>query len=139
MKKFIILFFLVIVIVIIIIYISKPNSKNINTINNQQTSAIQSMSNTHLKSEAFLSRIKEPNMTIIDVRTADEYNIGHIDGSINMDFYSPDFVSELKKLDKEKPYSIYCRSGSRSAKALEMMSALGFTNIADLDGGYSSL
>jgi rhodanese-related sulfurtransferase len=87
----------------------------------------------------FLDRIKEPNMTIVDIRTPEEYASGHIDKAINIDFYASDFKDQLEKLNKSEAYSIYCRSGSRSGKALGIMKDLGFTDVADLQGGYSSL
>ncbi|MCK6599511.1 MAG: rhodanese-like domain-containing protein, partial [Bdellovibrionaceae bacterium] len=58
---------------------------------------------------------------ILDVRTPDEYLSGHIKGAINIDFYASDFQNQLGKLDKEKDYKVYCRSGNRSSKAVNMM------------------
>ena len=105
-----------------------------------QAAVIQAMGyNFHLPADAFIDRTKEPNMTIIDIRTPQEYSSGHIDGAINIDFYATDFAQQLEKLDKVATYSIYCRSGSRSGKALDIMKNLGFTDVADLQGGYSSL
>jgi rhodanese-related sulfurtransferase len=126
-------------ILFILLYIFIPNGIYIDK-NNQQTAVIQAIEhNPHLPTDTFLNRTKEPNMTIIDIRTPQEYASGHIDGSINIDFYATDFAQQLERLDKVAAYSIYCRSGSRSGKALDIMKDLGFTNVADLQGGYSSL
>ena len=54
------------------------------------------------------------NFVIIDVRTPEEYASGHIEKAINLDYYSETFKDELNKLDKNKTYLIYCRSGRRS-------------------------
>ena len=43
-----------------------------------------------------------------------------------------DFEEALKDLDKEASYSVYCRSGNRSAAAVELMRNEGFTNVVDL-------
>ncbi|MFV0572277.1 MAG: rhodanese-like domain-containing protein [Xanthomarina gelatinilytica] len=51
---------------------------------------------------------------IIDVRTPEEFQEGHIEGALNIDFYSEDFEKEFHKLDKEQPVYLYCRSGYRS-------------------------
>ena len=74
---------------------------------------------------------------IIDVRTYSEFAHGHIPNSINIDFYNSSFITEINKLNKNKPVLIYCRSGNRSQKAGVIMDSLGFDKIYDLKGGYS--
>jgi rhodanese-related sulfurtransferase len=74
------------------------------------------------------------NVVIIDVRTPEEFNQGHIQDASNIDFYSDNFKDELNKLDKTKTYVIHCRSGSRSAQALEMMKELGFKQVYNMGG-----
>lgn len=141
MKKSVLLTLAVLGIIILsvlsYIFISKNISGNKYS---GQAAVIQAIEyDSHLPTNVFLDRIKEPNMTIIDIRTLEEYSSGHIDGAINIDFYASDFKQRLEKLDKANAYSIYCRSGSRSGKALGIMENLGFINVADLQGGYSSL
>ncbi len=75
---------------------------------------------------------------ILDVRTREEYGAGHIQDSINIDYKSSNFKEEIIKLDKEKIYLTYCRSGRRSAKSGEIMKELGFENIYMIDGGIVS-
>ena len=48
---------------------------------------------------------------------------------------NPGFSDEIQKLDKTKPYLVYCRSGRRSAAAMQQMKDAGFTNVTNLDGG----
>jgi len=72
---------------------------------------------------------------ILDVRTSEEYSDGHIADSLNIDYKSPNFKEEASKLEKEKIYLTYCRSGRRSAKSAEIMKELGFENIYMIDGG----
>jgi len=78
---------------------------------------------------------KDPGLLVIDLRTPSEYATGHIPNTINIDFKSPAFADELKKLDPAKPYLIHCRSGGRSASSLDTFKALGFKHIIHLDGG----
>jgi rhodanese-related sulfurtransferase len=72
---------------------------------------------------------------ILDVRTIEEHEAGHIPDSANINYKSPKFKEEVSKLDKEKIYLAYCRSGTRSAKSAEIMKELGFENIYMIDGG----
>lgn len=74
------------------------------------------------------------NVVIIDVRTPEEFNQEHIEDASNIDFYSDNFKDELNKLDKTRTYVIHCRSGSRSAQALEMMKQLGFREVYNMGG-----
>lgn len=92
-----------------------------------------------LTKDLFLQRLKEKGALTIDVRTPAEFEIGHIDGAINIDIYSEDFLKQISKLDKNIPYSLYCHSGVRSSEALRIMRNEKFTDVADLLGGYSSL
>jgi len=74
------------------------------------------------------------NAVLLDVRTSGEYLSGKISGAINIDFYASDFRDKINKLDKHKEYSLYCRSGARSASACNMMSKAGY-KVYNLDGG----
>lgn len=76
-----------------------------------------------------------PDFKILDVRTPAEFAAGHIPGAVNINIGSADFVSELEKLDRSKLYLVACRSGSRSARALDIMGGMGFTNVRNLFGG----
>ena len=75
---------------------------------------------------------------LVDVRTPSEYADGHISGAVNMDIYENDFSQKIKELSKDKPVLVYCRSGSRSMKAAEMLEDEGFELIYNLEGGINS-
>ncbi len=75
------------------------------------------------------------DLVILDVRTPEEFAEGHLEGATMLDFYEADFAAQLAELDPDKPYLLYCRSGNRSGQTLEMMRDLGFTDVADVDGG----
>lgn len=78
----------------------------------------------------------DENVYIIDVRTKEEFNNGKIRSSFNIDFKTSEFIDNLKKLDKEKPYIIYCMSGNRSLKASHVMKSLGFKMIYHYKNGF---
>lgn len=72
---------------------------------------------------------------LIDVRTSQEHVGGHIPNSLNINLMSPDFVSKLGSLDKNKTYYVYCASGNRSKTACSQMSNMGFENVYNLRMG----
>lgn len=74
-------------------------------------------------------------VTVVDLRTPTEYAEGHLDGAVMIDFYEPDFADRIDDLDRDGSYLIYCRSGSRSDQARRLMAELGFTDVADIEGG----
>jgi rhodanese-related sulfurtransferase len=78
------------------------------------------------------------DFVILDVRTPEEYDAGHIAGSVNIDFYAADFRQQLDALDKNDRYFIYCRSGNRSGQTTGIMQDLGFATVWDLDGGINT-
>lgn len=78
----------------------------------------------------------EEGAVVLDVRTAPEFEAGHIDGAVNVDFLSDDFAQQLAQLDRDTTYILHCKSGSRSAQALELMETQGFTSVAHLTEGY---
>jgi rhodanese-related sulfurtransferase len=87
------------------------------------------------------SLIKEnranPNFVILDVRTPKEFQEGHIEGAINLDYYAETFLDDLDRLDKTKVYLIYCRTGSRSGKSFGFMKKLKFQNVYHMVGGIT--
>ena len=87
----------------------------------------------------FQKALASGEYTLLDIRTIEEYNEGHLKDAIQKDFYLTDsFTQYLQSLDKNKKYLIYCRSGNRSGKALTQMKGMGFTNVADLEGGIGA-
>ncbi len=73
-----------------------------------------------------------PKFIIIDVRTPQEFAEGHIENAINIDFRAASFEAEISKLDRNKTYLVYCRSGNRSRGALEVMAKLDFKEVYHL-------
>ena len=84
----------------------------------------------------FKEFIANPDVQLVDVRTAEEYNAGHIPGSINIDVLKGH--EELAStLDPERPVALYCRSGRRSENAGWVLEKAFFRNVVDLKGGYN--
>jgi len=97
-----------------------------------QSSQKQSIS--ELISPAALNE-KLGDIQLIDVRTSNEFNRGHIKNAMSINFYDGHFYEQMSKLDKNKEIYIYCRSGNRSGKAASKLKEQGFTKIYDLQGG----
>ena len=75
---------------------------------------------------------------ILDVRTIDEVNKGHIQDATNIDFYASDLTSKLNLLRKDVPVYVYCASGGRSSKTVAKMKDLGFKKVFNLIGGFGA-
>jgi rhodanese-related sulfurtransferase len=73
---------------------------------------------------------------IIDVRTPEEFEDGHIENAINIDIRSETFQDEINELDVNKTYLIYCVVGVRSGLAAGFMEESGFQSIYDMKGGF---
>lgn len=79
----------------------------------------------------------DSSFLLLDVRTPEEYAMGHIAQARLVDFYAPDFQARISALPRQAPVFLYCRSGNRSGQALQMMQSLGFTNVRHLAGGIN--
>ena len=89
--------------------------------------------------DIYKNKISTKDALVFDVRTTEEFNLGHIKGSINIDFYDEKlFVDFFQKINKTKPIYIYCRSGNRSKKSSEILKEIGFVKVYDLLGGYKN-
>ncbi len=75
---------------------------------------------------------------VLDVRTPEEFEAGHIEGAKMIDFKAPDFESKLADLDREAAYLVHCKSGARSTSSLAVFEKLGFKQIIHLDGGFNA-
>jgi rhodanese-related sulfurtransferase len=80
----------------------------------------------------------DKDFAILDIRTPGEFQSGHIPKSILIDFYSKSFVDQLARLDKEKTFLIYCRTGNRSTKSLEIFKKLKFQTVYHMASGISA-
>lgn len=79
-----------------------------------------------------------PDALLLDVRTAFEFEEGHIPGAVNMDVYQPTFLEEAEKLDRSRPVFVYCRSGNRSYTVAQALVQMGFQHVRNLQHGIIS-
>jgi phage shock protein E len=72
---------------------------------------------------------------VVDVRSAQEFNSGHIDGALNIPH--TDIEAKASSLDKGKQIIVYCRSGGRASTAQRVLLDKGFANVLNI-GGYDN-
>lgn len=90
-----------------------------------------------MEKTVFVEQLEEEERQLVDVRTPEEFERGHLEKALNIDFLdSALFEKQMQQLDKSQPVFIYCRSGARSGKAAAKMIQMGFSLIYDLEGGY---
>lgn len=98
-------------------------------------SCTQAQNNKNLSPAAFSQSTEgKTNITLLDVRTPEEYNNGHLKNALNIDWSGDTFETQVAELDKKSPVYVYCHSGRRSALAAKKMRDLGFT-VYELNGG----
>jgi len=88
---------------------------------------------------AQVAALSADGVTVIDVRTPEEYAEGHVEGAELIDFYEPTFAERIAELDRDREYIVYCRSGNRSGQAVDLMEQLGFGRVWELDGGVLAI
>lgn len=85
--------------------------------------------------DEFQTYIANPVVQLLDVRTRDEFDEGHIAGATLVDVNDSTFVEQaMAVLDKQRPVALYCRSGRRSVRAANLLTAQGF-QVTNLAGG----
>ena len=77
---------------------------------------------------------RESGYVILDVRTREEYDQGHIPGAIVISHEEVAHKAEETLTDKDQLILVYCRSGRRSKIAAEALVELGYTNILEFGG-----
>ena len=95
---------------------------------------------TEVNVETAKKLIAEGNITVLDVREANEYEAGHLDNAILLPRGVLEFkisgVSELE--NKSGAVLVYCRTGGRSALATQTMQEMGYTNVLSMAGGFEA-
>ena len=77
----------------------------------------------NVTTDVFESQIKLGNVQVLDVRTKEEFDEGHLDGAKQIDIKKDNFLETAETvLDKSKTIAVYCRSGKRSAEAAKRLS-----------------
>ena len=79
----------------------------------------------------------DDNAILLDVRTPEEFEEGHIPGATLLDIrQAGGFMKEIQSMDTYKNYYVYCRSGARSAQACQIMGQIGVLTTYNLLGGF---
>jgi len=89
-------------------------------------------------SDTHFIEIQDTDYILVDVRTIEEYESGHIQDAINFDFYSESFHKEILSLDKSSSIILYCRTQNRSTKTANFLKENGYREITVKEGGITS-
>ena len=79
---------------------------------------------------------KDKKIIVIDARTSDEFNEGHIKGAKNIDIRQADAFNQIDKLNKDAKYLVYCRTNHRSGIAVQHMMQNGFKVVYQIMDGF---
>lgn len=88
--------------------------------------------------EAYALLHADTSIVVLDVRTPQEYNAGHIPNALNKNVIDANFVKNIQPLDKSKTYLLHCRTQNRSRKALAFMQQQGFKHLYLMTGGFKA-
>lgn len=78
------------------------------------------------------------SVILVDVRTIEEYEAGHLENARNINWYDQDFAEQFSKVSKDETIYVYCKKGGRSAKAQHLLDSLGYKKVVNLEGGYDA-
>src|SRR5687767_7888110 len=81
---------------------------------------------------------KKNRSVLLDVRMPQEFEQGHIEGAVNINFFDPNFKNQLLDLDKDKKYYVYCKNDQRSERAAEFLLNNDYPEVYVLKGGYEA-
>lgn len=85
----------------------------------------------------FQHLIADSSVIRLDVRTAKEFDEGHIPNAVNIDVLQSDFLQKaLSSLPRKRTIAVNCRSGKRSKKAAELLAKKGY-KVVELDAGFN--
>ena len=99
----------------------------------------KSQTNLNISTDEFEKGISKQNSQLLDVRTADEYQDGHLKNAFLADWNKQEqFKERVQALDKTKPIYVYCLSGGRSGAASAWLKQNGYTSVYNLEGGINA-
>ena len=87
--------------------------------------------------EAAILLEQDEKVVVLDIRTPQEFQQGHIAGTENVDFRSPEFRKKIEELGRDKPYLVHCASGGRSTRSLSVFEELQFKQMYHLEAGIN--
>ncbi len=105
---------------------------------NVQTTVVKPVQDNpikHANASEFKAQTEGKDVQLVDVRTPEEYKVGHIEKAVNINLFDKNFMEQMAKYKKDAPVYVYCRSGGRSMRAAKQLKAKGY-NVVNLDGGF---
>ena len=92
----------------------------------------------HVQPKEAEKLISEHKVTVIDIRTPDEFKDGHIAGATNINYLATNFAQAISSLSKTNSYLVHCAVGGRSTRSLKIFNQQNFESIYHLDGGIEA-
>lgn len=86
--------------------------------------------------QTFLDNKTDRNVIILDVRTPPEWQSGYVESAELINLQAPDFREQIRELDPDADYLVYCNSGNRSRTASRILLEEGFENVYNYDGSH---
>ena len=99
----------------------------------------RSASNKDISYKELKKFIKNKEIYLIDVRSGQEYEEGHLEGALNIPLYNIEKDIEKNIKNKDDTIILYCSSGSRSKKAKEILEKLGYSEVYNLKEGIDKI
>lgn len=130
----------VVVLAAVVVGIAFVSQRFSNEVSGQQAELVNVNANTLSPEEANnLVRANKSNkkFVILDVRTPEEFAEEHIENARNLSFDAENFKSEINKLHRNQKYLVYCKTGGKSGKTVNMMRENGLKEIYYLQGGLA--
>ena len=91
-----------------------------------------------LETADFAADMQRSGAVIVDLRFPAEFEQGHIEGAININFMDGNFQTNILQLDKTKKYYLYSKGEAHTHRAGIYMKQNGFTDVSTLKGGWEA-
>jgi len=78
------------------------------------------------------------NFVLLDVRTSEEFNAGHLPKSVNIPRGTMEFIVGKSYPNKDTQIVLYCRTDARAALCTHTLKEMGYTNVKNLQGGFKA-
>ena len=89
-----------------------------------------------LRPRELASRLKQNHLRLLDVREPHELEISAFPGAVNIPLGT--LAARLSELDSAQDMVVFCKSGTRSTRALELLASAGFKKVKNLKGGINA-
>lgn len=91
-----------------------------------------------VSAKEFKEALTQPNTIILDIRTVEEYEAGHIERAKLFMYTDENIETRLTQLPKNYTYLIYSQDGKKSRIILQKLKEKGFPKVLELQGGYQN-